>query len=318
MRVDRRAHPDLPRGGRGAVRQIRPEPVAEEMMVERSGRRDQHGEILMKSSRELAAIVPEHEVRHPIQGLAEQASGLAGGDQIVNGRLRRFAGHLPSEAADVRIREGRPESEPGRTRPAIHRGALVRMPELIHIERIRVLHPMLRAKVVPDRRRRGVEDFLAVLDLIAERDPIVGVEYREKARELDRRNEVTGRASRVGTRLSAGARRRDGDRRDGDQSEDSLAHCTSRKWARGASAGPSSQIACEWDEVRCRVDRRPRLPSSVILSHLRQDEPREGRDRLRLRTGRRAQKERGWSRIWKKAVHHRSLDAKCRNAGRRD
>src|ERR1019366_8547384 len=101
------------------------------------------------------AAVPHDEVGHPVQRLAEYASGLAGGDDVVDRGRVRFAGHLPDEAADVGIDDRGPETVAARSREAVHRRALVWMLELIGIERIDVVDPVLRTKMVPGASERG-------------------------------------------------------------------------------------------------------------------------------------------------------------------
>ena len=57
--------------------------------------------------------------------------------------------HLPEIAAHVVIEERFPVIEASRSRKSMEHGSLIRMPELIHGERILIDHPVLVDDVVP-------------------------------------------------------------------------------------------------------------------------------------------------------------------------
>ena len=225
VRIDRRAQSNLPRRRRCAVGQARSKAIAERATADSSRRRDHECEILVKPTGECAAVVLEHEIRHPVQGLAEQASRLAGGDEIVDRRRRGFSGHLPGKAAHVRVGQRSPEAETGRSRPRVHRRALVGMPELVHVEWILIVNPPLLAEMVPCRGERRREDLLAILGLVRVGDAIVAVHRRQKHRELERRNQITLVAARIRDLSRRGNGR--GDERDKDRPWSDVMQCAS-------------------------------------------------------------------------------------------
>jgi hypothetical protein len=154
MCIHPRANSDLPCGCWRAVWKSSLEATTKYVPVERSRRIQQHREIFMKAARDLTAIVLEHEVRNAIERLAQQTARLPRCDQVVDRRRAGFSRHLPSETTDIRVDERCPKSQPARSRPSIHHRALVRMPELVDVERILVMHPPLFAQVIPGRRQR--------------------------------------------------------------------------------------------------------------------------------------------------------------------
>ncbi len=104
-------------------------------------------------------------------------------DLVVARRRRGLARDLPERAAEERVRRGLPVAEPrGAREPVVHR-ALVRVPELVHDERILVHHPA-RMQVVADRGEAGVVR-------LADRVAVELVQQQVEADDLRGRDRVT-------------------------------------------------------------------------------------------------------------------------------
>ena len=139
---------------------------------------------LPEKARTCRSAVSDNQIRHPVHRLAEHAAGLTGGDDVIDRWWIGFAGHLPDEASDIRIRERWPEPMSARTREPVHRRALEWMLELVRVERIDVEHPALHRDVIPGALECHIVDLDAVFGRIRidrARDEVV---HREEAKDL--------------------------------------------------------------------------------------------------------------------------------------
>ena len=85
-----------------------------------------------------------------------------------------------------------------RSRQSVHRGALIRMLELIDAKRILIVDPTLGAKMIPCTGKGRAIDLLSILHHVGIGDAIVDAEQTQKAGDLDCREDIALGPSRIG------------------------------------------------------------------------------------------------------------------------
>src|SRR6185369_9307662 len=174
---------------RAAAREDGAVAVVEDKPVEARRRRDRRRGDLAPDARQPTAVL-EHEVRHAKERFAEKRAADAARDLVVARRVRRLAEDLPERAAGERVRRRFPVAESRRAREAVIDRALVRVRELVDVERIVVGSPAA-AQLPADRLHRDVVVLLVAAEVV-----VGAVEEEVEADDLERRQRVVDRLRR--------------------------------------------------------------------------------------------------------------------------
>jgi hypothetical protein len=134
----------------------------------------------------------DQQIRRAEQRLAEKAAGDAAGDLVVDRRTRRLAGDLPERAAGKRVRGRFPVVEAGRSREAVIHRALIRMADLVDLERVVIDNPGSR-QVSFDRRSRHAERVGVVHD-----ETPAGIDQSDHADDFERGDDEAGADAALG------------------------------------------------------------------------------------------------------------------------